>query len=168
MSRVNRRAPFESSAGDKILGLLLLGLAGMLAWWWLAAIGVDVASYVRVSELGQYIGRLGLGERQVAKPVQDTAGVAAAPPYCAPGQNPAFVFGFAEMKSRLGEIMGEPVECEHANADNGDALQQTSTGLAYYRRATNTPMFTDGWKHWALTGSGLVIWEGDRADPPAR
>jgi hypothetical protein len=76
-----------------------------------------------------------------------TAGAAA--PHCAPGQEPQFVLGFAFMKSQLGDVMGEPLECEHPNPDNGDSLQQTATGLAFYRLATNTPTFTDGWNHWA-------------------
>jgi hypothetical protein len=56
--------------------------------------------------------------------------------------------------------MGEPVECEHANSDNGDTLQQTSTGLAIYRQSTNAPEFTDGWNHWTLNPQGLVAWSG--------
>jgi hypothetical protein len=55
----------------------------------------------------------------------------------------------------------------HPNPDNGNALQQTSTGLAYYRKATNSPTFTDGWRHWALTAGGLAYWEGESAEPPA-
>ena len=38
----------------------------------------------------------------------------------------------------------EPIiECTHGNPANGDTLQQTSTGLSFYRRSTNTPTFTD-------------------------
>jgi len=86
--------------------------------------------------------------------------------YCAPGQDPEFVLGFAFMKAQLGDVMGDPLECEHANPENGDTLQQTSTGLAFYRKSTNTPTFTDGWTHWAWTATGLVTWTGARIDPP--
>ena len=90
----------------------------------------------------------------------------AAAPYCAPGQEPEFVLGFAFTKSQLGEIMGDPLECEHANPENGDTLQQTSTGLSFYRKSTNTPTFTDGWRHWGWTAAGMVFWTGDSIDPP--
>ncbi len=90
----------------------------------------------------------------------------AAAPYCGAGQDAEFVLGFAFMKSQLGATMGDPIECEHANPANGDTLQQTTTGLAFYRKSTNTPTFTDGWNHWAWTADGLVTRTGARIDPP--
>jgi S1-C subfamily serine protease len=93
-------------------------------------------------------------------------GSARAAAYCGAGESPQFRFGFAHLKSLLGPTMGEPIECEHANPDNGDTLQQTSTGLSFYRKATNTPTFTDGWNHWAWTIDGLVTWTGSDIDPP--
>jgi hypothetical protein len=86
--------------------------------------------------------------------------------YCGPGETPQFRFGFAHLKSLLGSTMGEPLECEHANPENGDSLQQTTTGLSFYRKSTNTPTFTDGWHHWAWTSDGLVYWTGAAVDPP--
>jgi hypothetical protein len=86
--------------------------------------------------------------------------------FCRPGESPQFRFGFAALKEQVGPAMGEPIECEHANASNGDTLQQTTAGLAFYRKATNTPTFTDGFRHWGLTGSGLAYWEGSSVDPP--
>jgi hypothetical protein len=62
--------------------------------------------------------------------------------------------------------MGEPVECEHAQSDNGDTLQATTTGLAYYRKTLNTPIFTDGQAHYAWTTQGLIGWRGPSADAP--
>jgi len=92
--------------------------------------------------------------------------IAAAAPFCAPNQSPAFAFGFATLSSQLGPVMGEPNECEHTNSANGDALQATTTSLAFYRKSTNTPTFTDGITHWALTSQGLVVWTGSSIDPP--
>ena len=92
--------------------------------------------------------------------------VVAAVNHCAAGESPGYRFGFAFLKSQLGATMGEPLECEHGNPENGDTLQQTSTGLAYYREITNTPTFTDGWNHWAWTSSGLIYWAGSSVDPP--
>lgn len=91
--------------------------------------------------------------------------VASAAPYCQAGQSPRFVFGFAAL-AQAGAPMGTSMECEHANAANGDTLQQTSNGLSFYRKATNTPTFTDGFNHWALTPSGMVTWTGSSIDPP--
>ena len=62
--------------------------------------------------------------------------------------------------------MGNPFECEHPNNANGDTLQKTTTGLAFYRKSTNTPTFTDGYRHWGLTATGIVGWVGDAVDPP--
>ena len=91
---------------------------------------------------------------------------AGAAPHCSPGQQPEFVFGFAHLKTLLGDKMGDPIECEHANPENGDTLQNTTTGLAFYRKSTNTPTFTNGWDHWAWTIGGLVYWTGSAVDPP--
>ena len=91
---------------------------------------------------------------------------ASAAPHCSPGQEPVFMFGFAHLKSLLGDKMGEPIECEHANPENGDTLQQTTTGLAFYRKSTNIPTFTNGWEHWGLTVEGLILWTGDAVDAP--
>ncbi len=93
--------------------------------------------------------------------------VAQAAPHCPSGQTPRFVLGFAALKDRVGAPMGEPLECEHPDPASGDTHQRTSTGLAYYRPSTNTAIFTDGWRHWALRGSRLGYWEGQAADPPA-
>src|SRR5205085_194279 len=91
---------------------------------------------------------------------------AAAGPYCASGQPATFVLGFAQLHDTLGDaVMGEPVECEHANAANGETLQQPTTGLAIYRPSTGELSFTDGWRYWALTPASTVAREGDDQMP---
>jgi hypothetical protein len=87
--------------------------------------------------------------------------------FCAPGSAPTFVQGFAQLKARLGDVMGDPIECEHTDGTSGDVLQQTTTGLSFWRKSTNTATFTDGYRHWALTSRGLLTWEGTSVDPPA-
>jgi len=79
---------------------------------------------------------------------------------CPPGRTPSFLLGFASLQTSLGSSMGEPTECEHVDPVSGDAFQRTTTGLALYRRDTNTPMFTNGREHWALTSDGLMYWSG--------
>jgi hypothetical protein len=100
-------------------------------------------------------------------PVRPTAGQIA--PFCQPGQSPQFVLGFADLRSAVGDAMGDPIECEHADPENGDSLQRTTSGLSFYRKSTNTLTFTDGFNHWGLTTDGtdgLVTWTGASIDPP--
>jgi lysophospholipase L1-like esterase len=93
-------------------------------------------------------------------------GPAQAAQSCGPGEVPVFSFGFAELKRQLGPVMGDPLECERFEVATGDTQQSTTTGLSFYRARTNTPTFTDGYRHWALTSAGLVTWEGSSIDPP--
>jgi len=92
--------------------------------------------------------------------------IARAAPHCPPGEPPSFTLGFAALHARLGDTMGEPLECEHLHAPSGDTHQRTTNGLAYYRPSTDTAIFTDGWRHWALRGERFGYWEGRSADPP--
>jgi hypothetical protein len=89
-------------------------------------------------------------------------------PFCPAGTAPAFSFGFSALSDTLGTMMGDPTECDHGDPTTGDTYQQTAKGLAIYRRATNTPLFTNGTDHWALTDAGVVQWSGDGLDPPGR
>ncbi|HYW88750.1 MAG TPA: hypothetical protein VFB50_13325, partial [Chloroflexota bacterium] len=86
---------------------------------------------------------------------------------CAPGVSPRFVLGFAELKTRLGDTMGEPLTCEFADpSGSGDMHQLTTSGLAFWRKSTNTPTFTNGSQHWGRTATGWVEWTGTSTDPP--
>jgi hypothetical protein len=96
-----------------------------------------------------------------------------APPraaWCLAGQSPEFQFGFAELARHLGEVMGEPTECEHGDEWTSDTRQETTTGVAVYRWCTNTPTFTRGQEHWMLTARGVEHWtgEGPPPSPPPR
>lgn len=94
------------------------------------------------------------------------AALSSAASFCAAGTAPVFVLGLAELERQVGEGMGEPMQCEHCDPTSGDTLQHTTAGLAYYRATSNTPVFTDGWRHFALTARGVVTWEGASPDPP--
>ena len=86
---------------------------------------------------------------------------------CQAGQTPQFTFGFADLKGHIGDAMGDPVTCEFADPNGtGDIQQRTTTGLAFWRKSTNTPTFTDGFDHWAETPNGWVTWTGASIDPP--
>ncbi len=86
---------------------------------------------------------------------------------CAAGQTPSYVFGFADLHGWLGETMGSPSTCEYADPNGtGDTEQNTTRGLAFWRKSTNTPTFTDGWTHWAISSIGQITWQGTSIDPP--
>jgi hypothetical protein len=87
-------------------------------------------------------------------------------PQCQVGQWPDFNFGFAALRLDLGADMGDAVECEHATTALGDTDQQTTTGMAHYDRASNTPSFHVAGENWALTLKGLVFWPGSDAQVP--
>ena len=109
-----------------------------------------VASILGLTETG----RLTHGAAGYHSNAAVQADQAAAAPYCNPGQSPAFAVGMADLKQRLGNAMGAPLECEHPTSAIGDTVQQTTTGLAAYNKLTNTVSFTDGWRHWAQTPRG--------------
>jgi hypothetical protein len=97
-----------------------------------------------------------------AAPVQAQTGNA-----CPPGQVPHYVAGFAALKGAVGSPMGDPVTCEFADPNGtGDVHQRTTTGLAFWRKSTNTPTFTNGTEHWALNGTLVLYWTGTSIDPP--
>jgi iron complex transport system substrate-binding protein len=77
-------------------------------------------------------------------------------PYCAADEMPAFTFGFQALSDVLATRMGQPTECAHADVASGDIYQQTTKGLAIYRRAANVPTFVSGSSHWSLTSDGLI------------
>jgi len=70
----------------------------------------------------------------------------------------AFAAIFHALADQLGPTMGDPLECAHIDPGSGDTLQSTTFGLAYFRWRTNTPVFTDGWQHWAIVDEGLMSW----------
>jgi hypothetical protein len=93
--------------------------------------------------------------------------------YCPRGQEvPVFRNGFLALYEQLGpNIMGLAYTCEFPDPrGTGDTLQWTFRGLAFWRKSTNTPTFTDGNTHWALQAvapTGIVWWNGTSIDPPA-
>jgi hypothetical protein len=85
---------------------------------------------------------------------------------CPPGQAPQFVSGFAALKLRLGTRMGDPMDCQHTDA-NGDTVQHTTTGLAYDPNGTGgAAAFTNGWEHYALKDDQVVLWRNASVNPP--
>jgi hypothetical protein len=88
-------------------------------------------------------------------------------PWCLPNQTPAFAFGFSDLSTNLGAVMGQPVECEHGAVSEGDTLQTTTTGMARYQWCTNSSTFTRGSEHWTLRTTGVVHWTDGEPPPEA-
>lgn len=71
-----------------------------------------------------------------------------------------FVLGFAALKGLIDEAegpatVGECLENERFNPQNGDALQLTSGGLMVWRKFDNWTAFTDGYRTWINGPFGL-------------
>jgi hypothetical protein len=172
MSYLNRQTTKRTAGSPELMYLLVVLAAGVATAWWAGRqIGMDLSSITSiVSILGiTETGRLTHGAvgYNANAPTVEVQGAQSAAPYCSSGQVPTFALGLSGLKQRLGDTMGAPLECEHPASANGDAIQQTTTGLAAYTSLTDTVSFTDGWRHWAMTPSGFTQWEGTEPNPPA-
>ncbi len=132
--------------------------AAIMLWWWSPVLPAWVNPFGSL--------RIPLtGTRPTAGAIETEVTPTLPPvlaPHCPPGKQVQFVLGFAELKRELGDIMGDPVECEHVNPENGDTVQQTTSGLAVFRKRDGQLAFTDGWQHWARTPDGIATWTGDQ------
>jgi hypothetical protein len=159
-----KRTPLSA----EFMCLLVVLVAGAATAWWAGQLSGLSLSAIRTAAAVLGITETVGTTRQVGYSLAHApdASPQAAAPYCQGGETPSFVRGMASLHQQIGNVMGIPVECEHAASGVGDSIQQTSTGLAAYNSLTNTDTFTDGWHHWALTPSGLVTWDGTEAQPP--
>jgi hypothetical protein len=162
---LHKRSPMSA---EFMYLVVVLVAATATAWFAAHQIGMNlsviesVASVLGINETVGTTHEVGYSQTQ---PDQTDNSV---PPYCQAGATPAFVNGLAALKQQIGDVMGTPLECEHAASAQGNTVQQTSTGLAAYDSLTNTDTFTDGWHHWALTSDGVVTWEGTDSTPPVQ
>jgi hypothetical protein len=68
----------------------------------------------------------------------------------------SFVGGFARLRELVGsDKIGNCLEDEHFNAENGNAEQRTTGGLFVWRKADNFTAFTDGGTTWVNGPDGL-------------
>ena len=93
-----------------------------------------------------------------------------------------FQLGFRTLHNMAPGVVGDCIENEWHNAENGDGLQRTTRGLMAWRKADNWTAFTDGYMTWINGPFGLqsrlnvqrFAWEGvapapvppPQADPP--
>jgi endonuclease YncB( thermonuclease family) len=69
---------------------------------------------------------------------------------------PELQAGFAALAAQIADVVGQPVEDEHYS-QNGDALQQTTTGLMVWRKADNWTAFTNGTRTWMNGPFGIQV-----------
>lgn len=109
-------------------------------------------------------------------PAAQMHGQPAHPPAASSAQDAScrFVLGFATLRELIGEeIVGECLEDERFNPDNGNTEQLTTGGLLVWRKLDNWTAFTDGHLTWVNGPFGLerrlnverFSWE---YDPPVR
>jgi hypothetical protein len=88
--------------------------------------------------------------------------------------NCQFQLGFRTLHDMAPGVVGDCIENEWHNAENGDGLQRTTRGLMAWRKFDNWTAFTDGYMTWINGPLGLqsrlnterFAWEGV-APPPA-
>src|SRR5688500_14972626 len=66
-----------------------------------------------------------------------------------------FQLGFAEVQSRIPDIVGECMGNEQAQP-SGDSHQRTTNGLLVWRRADGAVGFTDGHRSWVRGPDGAI------------
>src|SRR5215216_6784858 len=85
-----------------------------------------------------------------------------------------FVLGFATLRDLVGAAkVGDCLEDEHFNLENGNAEQRSSGGLLVWRKIDNFTAFTDGGTTWVNGPNGLqnrpnierFAWESDPVQP---
>lgn len=81
-----------------------------------------------------------------------------APPIIAPSATVngcTFVLGFKVLHDLIPEQVGDCIDAEGHNPENGDALQHTKGGLLVWRKGDNWTAFTDGYHTWVNGPTGL-------------
>lgn len=79
-----------------------------------------------------------------------------AAPHCGTRQVPRIHERFAAIVRALGERVGEPLECVHADPGTLDWVQMTSGGQLGWRKAEGVPTFSDVATTWLVGPDGLV------------
>lgn len=110
--------------------------------------------------------RLGLALLALGLALAPSPASAQGETFCQAGQVPTYVFGYAALHGWLGDLMGGPLECERPTTASGDTSQRTTRGLAYFKAAIATTVFTDGYRHWSAGPLGRACWAGTEDEPP--
>jgi len=156
-----RRFQQQARATSSSIGLGIVVAVGIgVAAWTAQSLSIDatrITSMPAAFGFTMWSGHPARGHPGFDAPLRADA---ASTPLCTPDRA-NFAYGLANLKLQLGEVMGEPLECERAVDSEGNTVQLTTTGLAAYEQRTQTVTFTDGWRHWAFARGRLVTWDGD-------
>jgi hypothetical protein len=168
---LRRRDEPLSELGPSLAWLVLMAVSmPLVVWWWTQGVWGDFSALRPLHTVLDAGPRVGLGRgpdaRAAASEPTTTTTSATRLTYCAAGQPPRYVLGFAQLQQQLGATMGDPLECKHTDPATGDTLQHTTRGVALYEPGSGLLAFSDGWHHWALTDHGLLRWEGFTSSPP--
>src|SRR5712691_3063666 len=68
----------------------------------------------------------------------------------------AFTLGFKALHDLIPDLVGDCLENEWHNPENGDGLQRTTGGLLVWRKADNWTAFTNGSLTWINGPTGMV------------
>jgi hypothetical protein len=139
---IRREYSMGKLAARCIIVLVLIG--GVLGGAWAARL---VLPAIRLDSLVAAV--LELNSRPAAHPRSGYQPMPGEPAGCGSAGAAAFNSAFDDLRLRLGDGMGAPVECARTNAENGDLLQRTSP----------TPT---GWVSCCAPRRGLTT--GPRAD----
>src|SRR5690349_15961837 len=58
------------------------------------------------------------------------------------------------LRAEISDVVGDCLENQHYNPENGDTLQRTTHGLMVWRRSDRITAFTDGARTWAHGPNG--------------
>jgi hypothetical protein len=164
---IRRSATSHKRTGTAELVCLFIVLAAAVgtAYWFSHQGRIDLSG---INTAASVLGLTESDRHTAVGYVSAAPDTASSAPYCSPGQLPAFSSNALALEQQVGgEAMGAPLECEHAESQTGDLIQQTTTGLVAYDKLRDTVSFTDGWRHWAITPNGTVAWEGTDSAPPS-
>jgi hypothetical protein len=87
--------------------------------------------------------------------------VSADQPYCGQDQSPTFGPAFATLVEQLGDIVGEPLDCEHADESSQLVVQATTTGNLFRDPSDGSVGFSNGVDRWIVGPDGAVVWPSD-------
>jgi hypothetical protein len=72
-------------------------------------------------------------------------------PYC------HFILGFAAFTEHIPAIVGSCLDNEQHDPTTGDAIQYTTDGLLVWRKSDNQTAFTNGYRTWITSSSGILV-----------
>jgi hypothetical protein len=153
--RLQAQCRKRAASRAELFGLVLVLAAFSCAALW-------VSQFVDIDATGLAAAPSALGFTMWSEPRAHAHPGFVTPVRSCGAEDPTFALGLAELKAALGDLMGEPLECERTIDSQGDTVQRTTTGSAGYVQRTQTVWFAGGERYWAQVGGHLLAGGGDR------